>query len=216
MEAFTDLLVYGHEKGITLWDCADQYGSHPHAREAIRRVGRRNVVLTTKTCSSAEKEAEKDIERFLAEIGTDHLDIVLLHCMTGADWPNKREGAMKALATAKQKGQIRAHGVSCHDFAALQAASTSAWTDIVEARINYHGCSMDGPIPDVLEVLKSMYARGKGVSAMKILGAGKLVSDARRAVSYARTLDCVHAVIIGMKSRQEVDMNVQLFDEGVS
>jgi aryl-alcohol dehydrogenase-like predicted oxidoreductase len=58
-----------------------------------------------------------------------------------------------------------------------------------------------------------MVARGKAVNAMKILGAGKLVGDARRAVSYARTLDCVHAVIVGMKSRQEVDMNVGIFEE---
>jgi len=212
MEAFTDLLVYGYERGITFWDCADQYGSHPHAGEAIRRVGRRNVILTTKTCASDEKETEKDVERFLAEAGTDHLDIVLLHCMMGADWPIKRAGAMKALAAAKQKGQIRAHGVSCHDFAALQAASTSPWTDVVEARINYQGCSMDGPVPDVVAVLRSMFARGKGVNAMKLLGAGKLVADAHRAVSYARTLDCVHAVIVGMKSRQEIDVNVGIFE----
>ena len=55
-------------------------------------------------------------DRFRSELGTDRLDIVLLHCMMTADWPEKKAGGMHVLSEAKQKGIIRAHGVSCHDL----------------------------------------------------------------------------------------------------
>src|SRR2546430_19512 len=48
-DELVDLLVYAYERGITFWDSADQYGSHPHVRDALRRVPRERVVVTTKT-----------------------------------------------------------------------------------------------------------------------------------------------------------------------
>jgi len=210
-EAFIELLAYGYERGIAFWDLADQYGSHPHAKEALKRVGRQNVVLTTKTCASTKEEAEQDLARFLDEIGTDHLEIVLLHCMTGTDWPKTRAGAMAALADAKEKGLIRVHGVSCHDLSALKAAAECPWVDVLLAQINHRGCSMDGSVPDVTDTLKLARSQGKAIYAMKTLGVGELTKDVPRAVAYVRSLQFIDAVSIGMKSREEIDQNVSLF-----
>ena len=209
--ALIDLLVYGYDQGITFWDSADQYGSHPHVKGALKRVGRDNVVVTTKTCAASREDTEKDLERYLAEIGTDHLDIVMMHCMNGPDWPKEREGAMEALSKAKEKGLIRAHGISSHNFGALQSAAGNPWVDVVLARINYDGCHCDAEVPEVIKVLEEMHAEGTGIYGMKTLGCGDLAGEVPKAAAFVRGLPCVHAVTIGMKSRTEVDENVRLF-----
>ncbi len=208
-----DLMVYGFEKGIRFWDSADQYGSHEHVKAAIREVGRENVVFTTKTCATTRQEAEKDLERFLRETGTDSLDIVLMHCMTSPDWPTEKSGAMEALENARQKGILRAHGVSCHNFGAFQTAAKEPWVDVVLARINQTGVHMDASVPEVIEVMNEMHAAGKGVYGMKVCGAGQLTDDIVKSLAFVRELDCVDAMTIGMCSREEVDENVRFFEE---
>ena len=110
------------------------------------------------------------IDRFLKEIGTDYLDLVLLHCVESAKWPDELRKQMDIMARYKQKGAIRAHGVSCHTLAALEAAADEPWVDSVHARINPYGMSMDGPPEKVAPVLKKLHRAGKGVVGMKIIG----------------------------------------------
>ena len=49
-----------------------------------------------------------DLDRFRRELGTDYIDILLLHCMMDGNWPARRKGAMEVLAEAREKGD-RAH-----------------------------------------------------------------------------------------------------------
>jgi aryl-alcohol dehydrogenase-like predicted oxidoreductase len=212
-ERCVNLLRYAYDRGITFWDTADQYGSHPHVREALRTVGRQNVVLTTKTTSRGVREVQADVQRFLEELGTDHLDIVLLHCLTQPDWTSRFRDSMEALSRLKEAGLIRAVGVSCHDFGAFQAAASEPWVDVVLARINYAGVSMDAPPEKVVPVLEQMHAVGKGIYGMKVVGAGRLVEDKRRAVRYVMDLSCVDALVIGMQSEAEIDEDVDLVEQ---
>ena len=66
------------------------------------------------------------VERFLKEIKTDYIDMVLLHFVFFSHWPEDLGDSMNKLARLKQKGIIRAHGVSCHTLEALEACVTSA------------------------------------------------------------------------------------------
>ena len=117
---------------------------------------------------------QADLERFRQELGIDHIDIVLMHCLTEPDWTTKFTGAMDALSEAKQKGIIRAHGCSCHSIEALRAAAKSPWVEVDLARINPIGAIMDADPATVVGVLKEMKASGKAVVGMKILGQGAL------------------------------------------
>jgi aryl-alcohol dehydrogenase-like predicted oxidoreductase len=67
-----------YDNGATLWDTADQYGTHPHVKEALKRLPREKVALLTKTHASTEKEMRADLDRFRRELGTDYIDILLL------------------------------------------------------------------------------------------------------------------------------------------
>ena len=215
-EAFRDLLLFSHEKGVTFWDSADQYGSHPHVKAALQEVPRESVTITTKTTSRTRETVEADVKRFLTEIGSDYVDIVLLHCLTQVDWPQRYPEAMEALARCKEQGLIRAHGVSCHDYGAFQTSAMTDWVDVVLARINHAGVSMDASPADVIRTMEQMAFAGKGIYGMKVLGMGKLAQDAkhqREAIEFVMGLPCVHAMTIGMTSEREVEANVAVVNE---
>ncbi|MCE2416103.1 aldo/keto reductase [Candidatus Poribacteria bacterium] len=215
-EALRDLLLFSHEKGVTFWDSADQYGSHPHVKAALQEVPRESVTVTTKTTSRTRETVEADVKRFLKEIDSDYVDIVLLHCLTQVDWPQQYPDAMEALARCKEQGLIRAHGVSCHDYGAFQTSAMTEWVDVVLARINHAGVSMDASPADVIRTMEQMAFAGKGIYGMKVLGQGKLAENAtsqREAIEFVMGLPCVHAMTIGMTSENEVEANVAVVNE---
>ncbi|MBM3457535.1 MAG: aldo/keto reductase [Armatimonadetes bacterium] len=204
-----ELLEHAHRQGVTFWDSADQYGSHPHVKDALRRVGRDRVVFTTKTVAKTAADATRDVERFRQELGVDSLDILLLHCLTASEWPERMAPVMEALTREKEKGRIRALGVSCHHFGAFQRAADEPWVEVVLARLNHANLHMDASWPEVVEVLRTFRRRGAGVYGMKVLGAGQLDRDPAAAIEFVFAQKCVDAVTIGMRSRQEVEQNLQ-------
>jgi aryl-alcohol dehydrogenase-like predicted oxidoreductase len=202
---FTQILVQGYERGIRFFETADAYGSHSQVRDAMQQVGRQNVTLLTKTLAETREEAEADLSRFLEELGTDYIDIVLLHIRSSATWTTDGAGAMEVLSEAKQRGQIRAHGVSCHSLEALRLAAREPWVDVDLARINPFGLHMDSDPATVIAELEGMKASGKGVLGMKILAQGDAVDRFDEAIEHATRLDCIHGFTIGFRSIDELD-----------
>ena len=199
-----DLLEAGVDEGLAFWDLADGYGSHPHAKEALKSVRRERVVIMTKTRASTESEMRADLDRFRSEIGVDRIDIVLLHCMMEDDWPRRKAGAMAVLSEAKQKGIIRAHGVSCHTLGALKAAAATDWVEIDLARLNPAGAHMDADPATVIPVLREIKAKGKGIIGMKLLGQGDLRGRVDEVLQYALAQDVLDCFTIGATSRAEL------------
>ena len=214
-EKFEQLIRGAHERGIRLFDLADLYGSHPYVIPALKQVPRDKFILTSKIWwrPGALPETERPdaavvVARFLKELQTDYIDVLLLHCVTSGNWPNELARQMEILAKFKQKGVIRAHGVSCHSLEALEAAAHEPWVDTVNARINPYGLKMDGPPEKVLPVLKRFHDAGKGVVGMKIIGEGALRNDPeKRAQSVKFTLQsgCVDSLCVGFESLTELD-----------
>ncbi|NJK98252.1 MAG: aldo/keto reductase [Bacteroidales bacterium] len=204
IKGLADLLKAGYDNGIIFWDSADQYGTHPHLKEALKMVPREKVVILTKTHATSEKEMKEDLDRFRSELGTDYLDIVLLHCMTDSNWPKIKEGAMNILSKAREEKIIRAHGVSCHSLGALKAAAASSWVQIDLARINPAGASMDADVPTVVSVLKQMKASGKVIMGMKIFGAGQLSNRADECLQYALNQDYMDCFTIGIENTDQL------------
>jgi 1-deoxyxylulose-5-phosphate synthase len=197
------LLQNGYDNGLRFFDAADSYGSHPHVGDALQHVDRSKVTILTKSWARSGPEMRADLERFRRELNTDHLDIVLMHCVTEADWTTQFRSAMDALSEAKEKGVIRAHGCSCHSIEALRAAAKSPWVEVDLARINPIGSHMDADPETVVSVLREMRAAGKGVIGMKILGQGDLRHRQDDAIRYALGLGVLDAFTIGAESIDE-------------
>ena len=94
IQGLARLLNTAYDEGINFWDSADQYGTHPHLKEALKYVPREKVTILTKTHATTEDEMKKDLDRFREEIGTDYLDIVLLHFQTKDNWPGYASTAL--------------------------------------------------------------------------------------------------------------------------
>jgi aryl-alcohol dehydrogenase-like predicted oxidoreductase len=197
-------LQNAYDQGVTFWDAADQYGSHPHLGQALKNgIPRDKVTILTKTTASTDKEMRADLDRFRKELNTDYIDILLLHCMTDPDWNVKRRGAMDVISEAQEKGIVRSHGVSCHSLGALKTAAAEPWVEVDLARINPDKIQMDADNDTVLGILRQMKQQGKGVIGMKILGAGKLRDQQDRAIQYALGLDCIDCFTIGTENKDQ-------------
>src|SRR5712691_3015901 len=203
IKGLSDLLLNGYDHGLRFFDSADSYGSHPHVAEALKHVPRDKVTVLTKTLARDPASARADLDRFRREIGTDQIDICLMHCLTEGDWTERYKGVMDVLSEAKQKGIIRAHGCSCHSIEALRAAAASPWVEVDLARINPTGAYMDADPATVIGVLKQMKASGKAVVGMKILGAGDLRDRQDEAIRYALSLGLLDAFTIGAENKTE-------------
>lgn len=213
---FAETVRRAYDEGVRLFDCADTYGSLPQVAKALKDKPRDSYVLVSKIwlhekggLPKDEPRADADavVERFLRETGSDHIDLVQLHCMMDGEWNKKLRKQMDLLAACKQKGQVRAHGVSCHSIAALETAAAEPWVDVVHTRINPFGAKMDGSVDQVVPVLRKIHAAGKGVIGMKLIGEGSYGNDPAKideALKFVLGLGCVDALIVGFEQPTQI------------
>jgi aryl-alcohol dehydrogenase-like predicted oxidoreductase len=98
-----------------------------------------------------------------------------------------------------------------------QALGQEQWTEVHLVRVNPQGMCMDGenetynmtknPVAPVLEELKIMREKGRGVIGMKMVGNGTFVdaADREKAIRFAMSRPELDAVVIGFKNRAEID-----------
>ncbi|MDO8633307.1 MAG: aldo/keto reductase [Candidatus Wildermuthbacteria bacterium] len=94
-------------------DTADKYGNHREVGKAILQsnISRDEIHLTTKVWRTdlAKDAVSASCDRFLQELQTDYIDLLLIH------WPNKTipiTETLEAMNKLKESGKIRAIGVS--------------------------------------------------------------------------------------------------------
>lgn len=209
-EAFVNCLEHAYDRGITYFDMADSYGAHDYMKDALKRsVKRDKVMLLTKTGSREPDALRADVDRFLKELDTDYIDIILMHCFQESDWDVRYRAAMDVLSEAKAQGKVKAIGCSNHDFGALKTAASSDWVDVILARINPYGVKMDASPEEVVPVLKQAHDSGKAILGMKIAGEGELVAKLPESLKFALSLGCIDAMTIGFIRPAEVDDTIE-------
>jgi aryl-alcohol dehydrogenase-like predicted oxidoreductase len=218
-ENFEALLRTSYERGVRLFDLADLYGSHPYVAGALRKMPRKNYAISTKIWwrgggipEKQRPDADIVVNRFLRELNTDYIDLILLHCVVSENWPEELSDQMNILEKLKKNGVIRAHGVSCHSLSSLRACVREPWVDSVHVRINPYAEKMDvrkiEDIPKLEAVLNALHEQGKAVIAMKVIGEGTFRnSDEKRdkSVHYVLNVGCVDAMVVGFEKVEEID-----------
>ncbi len=216
---FTRIVRRGLDQGVRFLDAADLYGSHPFIRDAVKGVPRDRYSILTKIWPYKEDwitpsgGARQEVDRFRRELGTDTLDVCLIHCMQSERWPEEFVRVRDELSKLKDEGAVRAVGVSCHDHGALKRAADLPWVDVILARINHRGGEKylcDDTAEAVATTLKRARANGKAVVGMKIYGAGTLTTPEERAASLRYVLGngLVDAITIGTTAPSQVDDNL--------
>lgn len=214
-EKFSTLLRGAFDRGVRSFDLADLYGTHPYIVPALDGIPRSDYQLVTKIWfrdgglpEDDRPDADVAVERFLREIKTDYIDLLLIHCVTSPDWPTELARQMEIISRLKEKGVVRAHGVSVHSLPALKRCIDEPWVESVHTRINPYGMSMDGSPEEVVPVIQGIHAAGKGIVGMKVVGAGKLRNDRDRradSVKFSLGLGCVDVLNVGCETLGELD-----------
>ncbi len=217
---FNRLIRYAFERGITWFDCSETYVTFPWIAAALKGLPREKLFLQSKI-SGQPQDVLKVIDRHRKVLNTDYIDSLLIHCMVKGGWTDQRKREMDAFQEAKARKWIRAKGVSCHSLPALRAAAASDWPEVHLVRVNPQAKLVDGPeehwntsgasIAPVIEQIKIMHAKGRGVIGMKIIGEGnfKRPEDREKSIRFAMAQPEINAVVIGFKSRPEIDEAIE-------
>jgi len=209
VDGVATMLKSAYDQGIFFWDTADSYGTHDAIKAALKTVPREKITILTKTDAMTGDKTKADIDRFRRELGTDYIDILLLHTRMSATWDQEDKGSMDIMAEAKQKQIIRSVGLSIHSVETMKVAAKHPWVDVCMVRINPAGERMDADPETVLPVMADMKANGKGIIGIKVLGEGSLVEDRHNeALRYALTKNAVHCFSLGCESLAEVADNL--------
>jgi len=132
-------VAYALELGYRHIDTAQAYGNEREVGRAIGQSGikRDAIFLTTKI--APDNLAAKDVTRSLAgsldALGTDHVDLLLIH------WPSatvKMGDTLRAMGEAKAQGKVKHIGVSNFTVAHMREAIDTHKAEIVCNQIEYH------------------------------------------------------------------------------
>lgn len=199
-------------QGISFIDTAHVYGTYEHIRRA-KEGWNEELVIATKTPAVDYEKAERHIHHALEALDLESLDIMLLHAArAGEDVFEERAGAYQCLCDYKEKGIIKAIGVSTHRVGTVRVAGARQDVDVIHPLINMVGTGiLDGTVEDMASAIEEASKRGKGIYAMKALAGGGLLDRMDEAFRFVMTLPGMDAVVVGMVSETEVDMNCRIF-----
>lgn len=164
--AVSDALAIGYRHV----DTAQMYENH----EAVGRgladasVDRDEVFLTTKVWweNLRPEQIAETMEQSLKELGTDHVDLTLIH------WPNDDvplEQSLEALAEQREKGRTKHVGVS--NFPPSLLAQASERAPLACDQVEYHPLLSQEGLHSELE------SRGQALVAYSPLAHGEAVKD---------------------------------------
>lgn len=204
------LLLDAYENGVNFWDTALQYDTHRHLKEALTQLKRQDIVVTTKLISSRETETDRMLFTSLEELGTDYVDICLVHGVRTKRELYARHGALNSLLKHKKAGRVRAIGFSFHGLSALRSVTEMDEVDVAWIRINPVGLCMDksdlvfsdqlASVPWLKKFVKGVLPDKMRASVRQGTAKGPSTTDEREEVeSIIRTLHSQGKGIVAMK-----------------
>ncbi|MFO8014739.1 MAG: aldo/keto reductase [Phycisphaerae bacterium] len=164
----TDRLVaWAVERGCNFFEVAAAYGNAEVKLGPALEPYRKDVFLSTKTKRRDAEGAKAELERSLARLRTDHLDLYHLHCLIDVEEDVKRVfakgGAWEVIGPALEDGRIRHVAFSAHTEATALAAMDHYDFDSFLLPINPAAWFKAGFGPKVLEK-----AKRKGIQPLAI------------------------------------------------
>lgn len=217
-QQFTTLVRYAYDNGIRFFETADAYRGMPEMLAvALKGLPRDSYRLMTKYDVFHSEDPNAAVHRLIGALGTDYVDIMLLHCVRSPNWPQETRHLQDAFQNAKEQKLILAHGASVHGKPALSAFPGNPFLDVAMIRMNHNGTRMDtastqdidekGDVPFVVDHMHRTKAGGAGIISMKLVGEGRFKNpdDRQAALNFAFRKAGVDCVTIGFGSKGEID-----------
>lgn len=81
-EQFTRLVRHAYDRGIRFFETAESYRGMPEMLQiALKGIPRDTYKLMTKYSTPATGDPTPKIDQFRKQLGTEYIDILLLHCL---------------------------------------------------------------------------------------------------------------------------------------
>ena len=217
---FTRLIRHALDQGVRYFDLLPG-PAHDMMAAALKGVPRENYTLVTNFRHPDEQVPARMLDCFLRELQTDYLDAVLLGAIQTRDWAKEPKWAERRdlLNAAKQRGRVKAVGVSVHGWEALQSVPADPWVEMAMVSCNHRGTWMDGPPGKQLSdrerrdlcvpLIADIHAAGIGLAGMKIFShsgyrdAPDPASERLNALRYVMALGTIDTMPIQCESVQE-------------
>ena len=226
-QKFNALVRHAFERGITYFDCAQGYATFEWIAGAVKGLPREKLFLQSKIPGQPQ-DVLKTIDRHRSVFKTDYVDSMLIHCMVKDGWTDEWKRIMDGFEEAKDKKWIRAKGVSCHSLPALRTGAASDWPQVHLVRVNPQAKHIDGldetwnkPGNDVglvMQQIKLMHGKGRGVIGMKIIGNGDFQNpdDREKSIRFAMSHPEIDSVVIGFKNPEEIDEAIERINRALA
>lgn len=207
-----EVLQEAFDRGINFLDTAELYNNYEYIRQAV--AGRRNkVILSAKSYAYSKATAEASLQKAMKEMNTDYIDVFSLHEQESEHTIRGHQEALEYFIQAKEKGYIRAIGISTHYVAAVEASLKYPEIQIIHPIINMAGLGIvDGSAEEMLLAIEKAAKAGKGIYSMKALGGGNLIHSAKECFSFVLENQNIHSVAVGMQSKAEIINNIAVFE----
>lgn len=205
------LLIHAAERGVNFFDTAEIYDNYAYLRELLKVVDRSQVVIASKCYAYDEKTATESLEKALEGLGTDYIDLFMLHEQESKYTLKGHHEALETFCKFKKAGYIRSIGVSTHFIACAQAITKYPEIQVIHPIYNQKGIGIqDGSVEEMTDTLENLHSNGIGIYSMKALGGGHLQQDALESIKWVMEKDFIDSIAVGMQSIEEVDYNIDL------
>jgi aryl-alcohol dehydrogenase-like predicted oxidoreductase len=207
-----ELLMEAFERGVNFIDTAELYNNYEYIKHAVKSK-RDKVIISAKSYAYSTTTAEESLQKAMKEINTDYIDIFSLHEQESEHTIRGHYEALEYFIKAKEKGYIRAIGISTHNIAAVEAALKYPEIQVIHPIINIAGLGIiDGSKEDMLQAIENAAKAGKGIYSMKVLGGGNLIHSAKECFDFILSNQNIHSVAVGMQSKAEIINNIAVFE----
>lgn len=198
------------DEGIDFIETAELYQTYDYIREAL--IGWTDpVVIASRSYDYTYEGMQERVEKALRQLKRDYIDLFMLHEQESILTLRGHAPALDYLASAKEKGMVRAIGVSTHVVEVVKACAMHPLIDVVQPIVNVAGLGIKGgTLSDMLAAMSALRQAQRGVYAMKPLGGGNLLPRFHQAWEFILNLDCLDAISVGMKTSAEVKANVRI------
>lgn len=179
------------------------------------------------------EETKQGFEDLLQRLGTDHIEVGMIHITDSPEEWNELEGSpfLEYVFQLKEEGKIKHIGVSSHNAEVALMAAKSGWIEVIMFSLNpAFDCLRGGAIPweegafdnlqagiDPVRVELYDYCATHhiGITVMKTFGGGGRLLDAAKSplgvaftpeqcIAYCLAKPCISTCILGIDNTEEL------------
>jgi predicted aldo/keto reductase-like oxidoreductase len=229
-----ELVRYAYDRGLRYFDTSPVYMESESILGEALKDRRRDICLVTKVESTKPQEVRKSVEQSLKTLQTDYLDLILIHGTPGLEQMTVKQALQIHAELVKLRDEriVRFIGFSAHGyFDKALGLIASGGFDQCMLSYGYLPRGYDQVWSARMIELRNAcvaaaHARGMGIVAMKVIGAGMLgawsgylVSDFDKqrlqqlpaaAIRHVLQDPRIDLLNIGMRLKEEIDANLKI------